>query len=59
MVEGELVFGEEVEDRVVQTELGILAVAFDSWAELLPAEAGEEGTEHLGKRELVLNSWLQ
>lgn len=55
-----MVFGEEVEDRVVQTELGILAVAFDSWAELLPAEAGEEGTEHLGKkRELVLNSWLR
>lgn len=54
-----MVSGAEVEGRVVQTELGIPAVASDSWAELLPAEAGEEGTEHLGKKELVLSSWLQ
>lgn len=57
-MEGEVVFGGEVEDTVVQTEMGILAVAFDSQAEL-PAEAGEEDTEHLDKKQLVLNSWLQ
>lgn len=51
-----MVFGAEVEDRAVRTERDIPAVA---WAELLPAEAGEEGTEHLDKKELVLNSWLQ
>lgn len=58
-MEGEVVSGAEVEDRAVQTELGIPAVPLDSWAELLPAEAAEEGTEHLGKKELVLSSWLQ
>ena len=58
MAEGEVVFGEELEDTVVQTEMGILAVAFDFQTELL-VEAGEEDTEHLDKKELVLKSWLQ
>lgn len=57
-MEGEVVFGEELEDAVVQTEMGILSVAFDLQTELL-VEAGEEDTEHLDKKELVLNSWLQ
>lgn len=57
-MEGVLVFGEELEDTVVQTEMGILAAAFDLQTELL-VEGGEEDTEHLDKKELVLNSWLQ
>lgn len=54
----EVVFGEELEDTVVRTEMGILAVTLDLQTEL-PAEVGEEDTEHLDKKELVLNSWLQ
>lgn len=54
----EVVFGEELEDTVVRTEMGILAVTLDLQTELL-AEVGEEDTEHLDKKELVLNSWLQ
>lgn len=54
-----MVSGGEVEDRAAHTGRGIPAVASDSWAELLPAEAGEEGREHLGNKELVLSSWLQ
>lgn len=54
-----MVSGEEEEDRVARTGLGIPAVAADSWAELLPAEAGREGREHLGKKEPVLSSWLR
>lgn len=54
----EVVFGEELEDTVVRTEMGILAVTLD-WQTELPAEVGEEDTEHLDKKELVLNSWLQ
>lgn len=53
-----MVFGEELEDAVVQTEMGILSVAFDLQTEPL-VEAGEEDMEHLDKKELVLNSWLQ
>lgn len=53
-----MVFGEELEDTVVRTEMGILAVTLDLQTELL-AEVGEEDTEHLDKKELVLNSWLQ
>lgn len=53
-----MVFGEELEDTVVQTEMGILAVAFELQTEL-PVAGGEEDTEHLDKKELVLNSWLQ
>ena len=53
-----MVFGEELEDTVVQTEMGILDVAFDLQTELL-VEGGEEDTEHLDKKELVLNPWLQ
>lgn len=57
-MEGEAVFGEVLEDTVVQTEMGILAVASDLQTELL-VEGEEEDTEHLDKKELVLNSWLQ
>lgn len=53
-----MVFGEELEDTVVQTEMGILAVAFELQT-ALPVAGGEEDTEHLDKKELVLNSWLQ
>lgn len=55
MEESEAVFGEELEDTVVQTETGILAVATDSQPEL-QLEVGEEDTEHLEKKQLVLNS---
>lgn len=55
MVESEAVFGEELEDTVVQTEMGSLAVATDSRPEL-QLEVGEEDTEHLDKKRLVLNS---
>lgn len=54
MVESEAVFGEELEDTVVQTEMGSLAVAPDSRPEL-QLEVGEEDTEHLDKKQLVLN----
>lgn len=57
-MEGEAVFGEVLEDTVVQMEMGILAVASDLQTELL-VEGEEEDTEHLDKKELVLNSWLQ
>lgn len=57
-MEGEAVFGEVVGDTGVQTEMRILAVASHSQAELL-VEREEEDTEHLDKKELVLNSWLQ
>lgn len=55
MVESEAVFGEELEDTVVQTEMGSLAAATDSGPEL-QLEVGEEDTEHLDKKRLVLNS---
>lgn len=58
MVESEAVFGEELEDTVVQTEMGILAVATELQPELR-LEVGEEDTEHLDKKQLDLNSWLQ
>lgn len=55
MVGSEAVFGEELEDTVVQTEMGILAVATDLQLEL-QLEVGEEDMEHLDKKQLDLNS---
>lgn len=53
-----VVFGAVLEGIVIQTEMGILAVAFDLQTEL-PLVGEEEGMELLDKEELVLNPWLQ